>query len=58
MQNPNAPEREQLLSVVSEIAKVNTPMLFLIGEQDYELCRMNGGRAFYSPYEPGDTGLF
>jgi len=53
MQNPNAPEPEQLFSVAPEIAKVNTPMLFLIGEQDYELRRMNGGRAFYSLYERG-----
>ncbi len=53
MQNPNAPEPEQLFSVAPEIAKVNTPMLFLIGDQDYELRRMNGGRAFYSLYERG-----
>jgi len=53
MQNPNAPEPEQLFSVAPEIAKINTPMLFLIGEQDYELRRMNGGRAFYSLYERG-----
>jgi len=32
---------------------VNTHILFLIGEQDYELRRMNGGRAFYSLYERG-----
>jgi len=53
MQNPNAPEPEQLFSVAPEIALINTPMLFLIGEQDFELRRMNGGRAFYSLYERG-----
>jgi len=53
MQNPNAPEPEQLFSVAPEIARINTPMLFLIGEQDFELRRMNGGRAFYSLYERG-----
>lgn len=53
MQNPNAPEPEQLFSVAPEVSKVNTPMLLLIGEQDYELRRMNGGRAFYSLYERG-----
>jgi len=53
MQNPNAPEPEQLFSVAPEVAQVSTPMLFLIGEQDYELRRMNGGRAFYSLYERG-----
>jgi carboxymethylenebutenolidase len=53
MQNPNAPEPEQLFSVAPEVKMVNTPMLFLIGEQDYELRRMNGGRAFYDLYERG-----
>ena len=53
MQNPNAPEPEQLFSVAPEIAQITTPMLFLIGEQDYELRRMNGGRAFYALYERG-----
>ena len=53
MQNPNAPEPEQLFSVAPEIAQITTPLLFLIGEQDYELRRMNGGRAFYALYERG-----
>jgi len=53
MQNPNAPEPEQLFSVAPEIAHVNTPMLFQIGEQDYEPRRMNDGRAFYNLYERG-----
>ncbi len=53
MQNPNAPEPEQLFSVAPEIAQLTTPMLFLIGEQDFELRRINGGRAFYALYERG-----
>lgn len=53
MQSPNAPEPEQLFSIAPEIAKLNTPMLFLIGEQDYELRRMSGGRAFYALLERG-----
>lgn len=53
MQNPNAPEPEQLFSIAPEIAQLNTPILFLIGEQDYELRRMSGGRAFYSLLERG-----
>lgn len=53
MQNPNAPEPEQLFSVAPEISQIVTPMLFLIGEQDYELRRINGGRAFYALYERG-----
>lgn len=53
MQNPNAPEPEQLFSVAPEVSQVTTPMLFLIGEQDFELRRINGGRAFYALYERG-----
>ncbi len=53
MQNPNAPEPEQLFSVAPEIARITTPILFLIGEQDYELRRTNGGRAFYALLERG-----
>jgi carboxymethylenebutenolidase len=53
MQNPDAAEPEQLFSVAPEVAHANTPMLFLIGEQDYELRRMNGGCAFYNLYELG-----
>ena len=53
MQNPNAPEPEQLFSVAPEISSITTPMLFLIGEQDYELRRINGGRAFYALLERG-----
>lgn len=53
MQNPNAPEPAQLFSIAPEVNQVTTPMLFLIGEQDYELRRMNGGRAFYALWERG-----
>lgn len=53
MQNPNAPEPEQLFGVAPEISRITTPMLFLIGEQDYELRRINGGRAFYALLERG-----
>ena len=53
MQSPNAPEPEQLFSVAPEISQITTPMLFLIGEQDFELRRINGGRAFYALYERG-----
>jgi carboxymethylenebutenolidase len=53
MQNPNAPEPEQLFSVAPEIAQLDTPILFLIGEEDFELRRMNGGRAFYALWDRG-----
>ena len=53
MQNPNAPEPDQLFRVAPEVMQVTTPMLFLIGEDDFELRRMNGGRAFYALWERG-----
>lgn len=53
MQNPNAPEPDQLFRVAPEIMRITTPMLFLIGDQDFELRRMNGGRAFYALWERG-----
>lgn len=53
MQNPNAPEPDQLFRFAPEIMELTTPTLFLIGEQDYELRRMNGGRAFYALWERG-----
>lgn len=53
MQNPNAPEPDQLFRFAPEIMQITTPMLFLIGEQDFELRRMVGGRAFYALWERG-----
>lgn len=53
MQNPNAPEPDQLFRVAPEIMQITTPLLLLIGEQDYELRRMNNGRAFYALWERG-----
>ncbi len=53
MQNPNAPEPDQLFRVAPEIMQIKTPMLLMIGEQDFELRRMSNGRAFYSLWERG-----
>jgi carboxymethylenebutenolidase len=53
MQNPNAPEPAQLFSVAPEVSQITTPVLFMIGEQDFELRRINGGRAFYALWERG-----
>ncbi len=52
-QNPNAPEPQQLFSVAPEVLTVTTPVLMLIGDADYELRRMNNGRAFYALWERG-----
>ena len=53
MQNPNAPEPDQLFRVAPEVMQITTPLLLLIGEQDFELRRMNNGRAFYALWERG-----
>ncbi len=53
MQNPNAPEPDQLFRIAPEISQITTPILFLIGDADFELRRMNGGRAFYALWERG-----
>ena len=53
MQNPNAPEPDQVFRVAPEVQALTTPMLMLIGDQDFELRRMSAGRAFYALYERG-----
>lgn len=53
MQNPNAPEPDQLFRVAPELATITTPTLHLIGDMDYELRRMSVGRAFYALWERG-----
>lgn len=53
MQNPNAPEPDQLFRVAPEVMQITAPVLFLIGEADFELRRINGGRAFYALWERG-----
>jgi carboxymethylenebutenolidase len=53
LQDPNAPEPDQLFRVAPEIMQIATPMLLLIGEQDFELRRIVNGRAFYALWERG-----
>ncbi|MEO8124530.1 MAG: dienelactone hydrolase family protein [Burkholderiales bacterium] len=50
-QNPNAPEPQQLFSVAPEVLTITAPVLMLIGDADFELRRMNNGRAFYALWE-------
>jgi hypothetical protein len=58
------PEREHVkalaaegfLVVAPEISQIGTPMLFLIGDADFELRHMNGGRAFHALRERGMRG--
>jgi len=53
MQNPNAPEPDQIFRVAPEVGQVTAPVLMLIGEQDFEVRRLSAGRAFYALYERG-----
>jgi carboxymethylenebutenolidase len=53
MQDPNAGEPDQLFSVAPEVLRLTAPTLFLVGDQDFELRRINIGRAFYALYERG-----
>ena len=52
-QNPNAPEPQQLFSVAPEVLTINTPVLMLIGDGDFELRRIVNGRAFYALWSRG-----
>jgi carboxymethylenebutenolidase len=52
-QHPHAPEPEQLYGVAPEVNQIRAPWLMLIGDQDFELRRINTGRAFYALYERG-----
>jgi carboxymethylenebutenolidase len=53
MQDPNAPEPDQIYRVAPEISVIRSPMLMLVGEQDFEIRRINMGRAFYTLWERG-----
>ena len=53
MQNPNAPEPDQLFRIAPEVMQITTPTLLMIGDQDFELRRISTGRAFYALWERG-----
>lgn len=52
-QDPNAPEPQQLYSIAPELGQIRAPVLMLIGDADFELRRINGGRAFYALWDRG-----
>ena len=54
-QNPNAPEAQQLFSIAPEVLSLTVPLLQIIGDMDFELRRINNGRAFYALVEKGAT---
>lgn len=54
-QNPNAPEGPQLFSMAPEVKDLQAPLLQIIGDADFELRRINNGRAFYALLERGAT---
>jgi carboxymethylenebutenolidase len=51
--NPNAPEPQQLFSVAPAVRQIDSPVLMLIGDADFELRRIVNGRAFYLLWERG-----
>jgi len=51
--NPNAPEPQQIFSVAPEVAKIDAPVLMLMGDADFEIRRFVNGRAFYALWERG-----
>ena len=53
MQDPNAPEPDQLFGIAPEVLRITSPVLFLVGDQDFELRRTSIGRAFYALHERG-----
>jgi len=53
MQNPNAPEPQQIYSFAPEVQAIGAPLLMLIGEQDFEVRRLSNARAFYALWERG-----
>lgn len=55
MQDPNAPEPDQIYRIAPELSVIRSPMLMLVGEQDFEIRRINMGRAFYALWERGIT---
>ena len=52
-QNPNAPEPQQLFNIAPEVKDLRAPLLQIIGDADFELRRINNGRAFYALVERG-----
>jgi Dienelactone hydrolase and related enzymes len=53
MQDPNAPEPDQIYRIAPELSLIQSPILMLVGEQDFEVRRINIGRAFYALWERG-----
>lgn len=53
LQNPNAPEPQQLFSIAPQVNRIEGPVPMLRGAADFELRRIVDGRAFYALYERG-----
>lgn len=53
MVNPNAPEPWQVYRYAPEIEKINVPVLFVVGEEEFEIRRMGIRRAYYALLKRG-----
>jgi carboxymethylenebutenolidase len=48
MVNPNAPEPWQVYRHAPEVDRIRVPVLFIVGDEDFEVRRMGIRRAFYA----------
>lgn len=53
MVNPNAPEPWQVYRYAPEIEKINVPVMFIVGEEEFEIRRMGIRRAYYALLKRG-----
>lgn len=53
MVNPNAPEPWQVYRYAPEIEKINVPVMFIVGEEEFEIRRMGIRRAYYALLQRG-----
>lgn len=53
MVNPNAPEPWQVFRYAPEIDRINVPVLFIVGDEDFEIRRIGIRRAFYALLKRG-----
>jgi len=53
MVNPNAPEPWQVYRYAPEVEKINVPVMFIVGEEEFEIRRMGIRRAYYALLKRG-----
>lgn len=53
MVNPNAPEPWQVYRYAPEVEQINVPVMFIVGEEEFEIRRMGIRRAYYALLKRG-----